>query len=166
MREGAPSLLPINLFHFFVLSVSLTLMLPFCLRLPRSLSVRSPRTSCRIIGNFTLRVWRCKGGGGWGKRKKGGGNGLMSATKSFWIGAGAVFHLNWFQRQGSRIRSFGPLAAWLRPATQRQLSFLVPASLCPRIETQVVKSKLFFQKLFCPIGAHRGPTLKRIWHKK
>ncbi len=103
----------------------------------------STRTSCCIIGNFTLRIWRCKGGGG-----KKGGNGLTSATKSFWIGAGTVFFIWTGSREwGSRIRSFGPLAAWLRPATQRQLSFLVPASLCPWIVRQQVKFKLFF--FFC-----------------
>lgn len=58
-----------------------------------------------------------------------------------------VFHLYSFQRRGSRIRSFGPLAAWLPPAAQRQLSFTERASLCP-LQKDNNWNQMLFQKPF------------------
>lgn len=167
VRKGAPSLLPINLHYYFTLSVSLPFMPSLYLRLPGSLSANKLPHYWQFHA-ARLKVYRRREG-----RKKGGGNSLTSATKSLWNSAGTVFfHLNCFQRRRSRIRSLGPLAAWLHPAIQRQLSFLAPASLCPWTERQQVKSKLFFRSFFVQsehIGEQpsraSGPRNKRSPHR-
>ncbi len=57
----------------------------------------STRTSCCIIGNFTLRIWRCKRGGG---RKE--GMVWRVQLKASGSAQAPFFHLNWFQRMGKQ----------------------------------------------------------------
>ncbi len=120
----------------------------------------SARTSCCIIGNFTLCIWRCKGGlgggGGWERKE---GMVWRVQLKASGSAQAPFFHLNWFQRMGKQnqvIRTARCLATSCNTKAALFPSAGVSVSLDSKTTSEIQAFFFFFSKSLFVQSEHIG----------